>query len=63
MALSSNSYAIQVRGLKMILAQKSALKVPEWPSCGNFCKVTETRIFWKSAKGDQEKFLKNCPKS
>ena len=45
MALSCNSYAIQVRALKMILVQKAAPKVPERSSCCNFGKVTQTRIF------------------
>ena len=51
MALSSNSYPIKVQGLIMILAKKATPKVPKWPSYGNFGKVTQTRIFWKSAKG------------
>ena len=46
----------------MILAQKAAPKVPEWPSYGNVCSVTQTRVFRKSAKGDQAKCLKNRPK-
>ena len=52
MALSSNLYAIKVRELKKILGQKAAPKVPEWPSYDNFGKVTQTRIFWKGAKGE-----------
>ena len=38
--------------LDRILAHKAAPKVPEWPSYGNFRQVTQTRIFWKSAKGE-----------
>ena len=51
MALSSNQYARKVQRLDKILAHKAAPKVPEWPSYGNFRQVTQTRIFWKSAKG------------
>ena len=45
MALSSNQYALKVERLDKILAQKTAPKVPEWPSYGNFRQVTQTRIF------------------
>ena len=45
MALSSNQYALKVQRLEMILAHKAAIKVPEWPSYGNFRQVTQTRIF------------------
>ena len=62
MALSSHSYLIKVRGLKKILPQKVAPKVPEWPSYGNFRKVTQTLIFWKSAKGGQRGIFKKSPK-
>ena len=44
-ALSSNQYALKVERLDKILAQKTAPKVPEWPSYGNFRHVTQTRIF------------------
>ena len=37
--------------------------MPEWPSYGTFRKVTQTRIFWKTAKGHQVKFFKNRQKS
>ena len=30
---------------------KAALKVPEWPSYGNFCKVTQNPHFLKKCKG------------
>ena len=63
MALSFNSYALKVPGLKKILAQKAPLKVPEWPSYGNFGKITQTRIFWKSAKGGPTKIFKKSPKT
>ena len=45
MALSSNQYALKVERLDKILAQKTAPKVPEWPSYGNYRQVTQTRIF------------------
>ena len=48
--------------LNKILAHKRAPKVPEWQGYGNFRQVTQTRIFWKSAKGGQGKFFKNRPK-
>ena len=39
--------------------KKAAPKVPEWPSYGNFCKVTQNPHFLKKVqKGDQEKFVK-----
>ena len=37
--------------LKKILAQKAAPKLPEWPSYGNFCKVTQDPHFLKKCKG------------
>ena len=49
--------------LEKILAQKADPKVPEWLSYGNSSKVTQTRIFWKVKRGDQDKFLKNRLKS
>ena len=44
-ALSSNQYALKVQRLEIIWAHKAAIKVPEWPSYGNFRQVTQTRIF------------------
>ena len=50
--------------LEKILAQNAAPKVPQWPSYGNFCKVTLNRHFSeKEERGDQGKFFKNRPKS
>ena len=63
MAFSFKSYPIKVKGLKKILAQKAVLEVPEWPSYGNFGKITQTRIFWKSAKGGPTKIFKKSPKT
>ena len=36
---------------KKILAKKAAPKVPEWPSYGNFGKVTQNPHFVKKCKG------------
>ena len=59
MALSSNQYALKVERLDKILAQKTAPKVPEWPSYGNFCKVTQNPHFPKKCKGGTKG---NCSK-
>ena len=45
MAFSSIKYALKVQRLHKILAHKTAPKVPEWPSYGNYRQVTQTRIF------------------
>ena len=37
--------------LEKILAQKTAPKVPEWPSYGNLSKVTQNPHFLKKCKG------------
>ena len=37
--------------LDKILAHKAAPKVPEWPSYGNFRKVTQNPHFLKKCKG------------
>ena len=62
MALSSNQYALKVQGLDKILAHKAAPKVPEWPSYGIFRHVTQTRIFWKSAKRGPREIFQKLPK-
>ena len=62
MALSSNQYALKVQRLVMIWAHNAAIKVPEWPSYGNFRQVTQTRIFWKSAKGGPRENFQTSPK-
>ena len=62
MAISSHSCPIKVRGLKKILAQKAAPKVPERPNYGNFGKLTQSRIFWKSAKGGPSQIFKKSHK-
>ena len=51
MALSSNKYALRVQRLERILAQKTAPKVPEQRSYGNFCIVTQNPHFLKKCKG------------
>ena len=48
--LPSNYYALEEQRLEKILAQTAALKVPEWPSYGNICKVTENPHFFKYCK-------------
>ena len=64
MALSSNYYALIVQRLEKILVQKAAPKVLEWPSYGNFGKVTQNPHFLKKEwRGDKGKFLKNRKKS
>ena len=52
MALSSNQYALKVQGLEKIQAETAAPKVPEWPTYGNFWKVTRKNPhFLKKSKG------------
>ena len=49
--------------LNKILAQKAAPKLPEWPSYGNFGKVTQNAHFLKKEqRGDEGKFVKNRQK-
>ena len=49
--------------LKKILAQKAAPKLPEWPSYGNFRKVTQDPHFLKKCKGEtKENFSKIAQK-
>ena len=36
--------------MEKTLGQKAAPKVPEWPSYGNFCKVTQNPHFLKKCK-------------
>ena len=63
MALSSNQYALKVQRLDKILAHKAAPKVPEWPSYGNFCKVTQNPHFLKKCKeGTKGNFSKIAQK-
>ena len=51
MALSCNYYALTVQRLEKIQEQKAASKVPEYPSYGNFGKVTKNPHFLKKYKG------------
>ena len=61
MALSSHLYALIAPRLKKILARLAAPKVPEWPSYGNFGKVTQNPHFLKkSERGTKENFTKNA---
>ena len=50
MALSFNLFALKLQRLENILVQTAALKVPEWPSYGNFRKVTQNPHFLKKCK-------------
>ena len=47
MSLSSNLNPLIVQRPEKILARQAAPKVPEWPSSGNFCKVTQNPHFPK----------------
>ena len=51
MSLSCNLYPLILQRLEKILAHKAALRVPERPSYGNFCKVTKNPHFLKKCKG------------
>ena len=63
MSLSSKLYPLIMQRLNKILAQKAAPKLPEWPSYGNFGKVTQNAHFLKKEQsGDEGKFVKNRPK-
>ena len=44
-------YELKLQRLEKILAQTAAPKVPEWPSYGNFRKVTQNPHFLKKCKG------------
>ena len=49
--------------LEKILAQTAALKVPEWPSYGNFGEVTQNPLFLKKCKrGTKGNFSKIAQK-
>ena len=45
MSLSCNLYPLILQRLEKILVHKAALRVPEWPSYGNFCRVTQNPHF------------------
>ena len=51
MALSSSSYELKLQRLEKIVAQRAAPKVPEWPSYGNFRKISQNKHFLKKCKG------------
>ena len=55
MSLSCNLYPLILQRLEKILAHKAALRLPEWPSYGNFCKVTLNPHFLKKCKGGSKK--------
>ena len=54
MALSSYLHALKAQRLEKILLQKTAPKVTERRSYGNFCKVTQNPHFLKKCKGGTE---------
>ena len=63
MSLSSNFYPLIVQGPENILPRKAAPKVPEWPSYGNFRKVTQNPHFLKKGKkGTKGNFSKIAQK-
>ena len=43
------------------MAQKTAQKVPEWQSYGNFCKVTQNPHFLKKYKGGPKDIFQKSP--
>ena len=58
-----NLYALIVQRLEKTLAQTAATKMPEWPSYGNFCKVTQSPHFLEKCKGGtKNKFSKIAKK-
>ena len=63
MSLSCNLYPLILQRLEKILAHKAALRVPEWPSYGNFSKVTQNPHFLLKCKGGtKETFSKIAKK-
>ena len=63
MSLSSNLNPLIVQRPEKILARQAAPKVPEWPSYGNFRKVTQNPHFLKKCKVGEGEIFKNRPKS
>ena len=51
MALTSNLYALMAPRLEKSLAKTAAPKLPEYPSYGDFGKVTQNPHFLKKYKG------------
>ena len=63
MSLFYKLYQLIMQKLKKILAQKAAPKLPEWPSFGNFRKVTQKPHLLKKCKGGtKENFSKIAQK-
>ena len=54
---------MQRRKKKKVWRKKQLQNVPNDQVMAIFPTSPKTRIFWKSAKGDQGKFFKNRPKS
>ena len=63
MSLPCNLYPLILQRLEKILAQKAALRMPEWPSYGNFREVIQNPHFLKKYKGGTKgNFSKIVPK-
>ena len=63
MAFSSNWHAVKLQGLKKILAQKAAPKVPNGQVYSIFARSPQPAYSEKVQRRDQGKFFKNRPKS
>ena len=61
MALFFNQYALRLQKLENTFPQTVAPKVPEWPSYGNFCKVSQKPHFLKKCKGGNKGNFSNIP--
>ena len=58
-----NSMHLKGKDCRRFKGKKAAPKVPKCQVMALFARSPKTRIFWKKAKGDQGKFLKNRLKS
>ena len=56
------SMQLQGKDWKRFWGKKAAPKVPEWPSYGTFCKVTQNPYFIKKAKGGPWEIFQKSPK-
>ena len=57
------SMQLQGKDWKRFWGKKAAPKVPEWPSYGTFCKVTQNPYFIKKAKGGPWEIFQKSPKN
>ena len=62
MALSSNYNTLKLQRPEKIFGQKAPSKVPEWPSYGNFRKVTQNPHFLKKWKEGAKEIFQESPK-